>query len=149
MAHPQIWDQITKTVRELLPAIRESVEPDDEVADTIAEKIIAAMDDPGPVLEPGRETHRVGVVVFAESTGVDYSDAASLAEVAVRQSIAGELYRPNPATRPSVDGLTLHARFAKGSRPVRVAHVMDAAKACGNGYLAVRPTSKAYRERGM
>lgn len=84
--------------------------------------------------------HRVPVTVFTTVRGVDYRDAAHVAEYAVRHALAGA-----PLTR-----LPVEIRFKTNAHdvPVQVEDVMETGMAAGNGYLWVEATSKAYRERG-
>lgn len=153
--HPQQVDAIRRVLAEAVTELADVPHEDltDEAAataDSITERVVAALDDPGQLRDvSGLDTHRVAVLVFAETTGVDALDAARGAELAIRQLIAGELYRGNPNTVPGVDGRTCWLRMTKGATPVRVAAVMDLGMACGNGYTWVTPTAKAFRERSM
>lgn len=90
--------------------------------------------------------HRMAVVVFTTVRAVDRLDASHLAEDAValalghaeqvqqgRTEIRGELMM-------SRDRIDVSLRI-----PVQVAAIRELGIACGDGYLWVEPTSKAYR----
>jgi hypothetical protein len=84
------------------------------------------------------EWHDVGVVVFMRAPGVDARDAASRAEWALRRAI-----------RATPDAcLTDEGRNGTGAM-MPVVDVMEVGTAARNGYLWVRPTHLAARERGI
>lgn len=88
---------------------------------------------------------RVAVTLFCEAEGVDEMDAAAHATRAIRQALAGSPIARLPLTLPSV--VAYPGRSGEHVfEPVVVHQVMDAGMAAGNGYLWLRPTSKAFRE---
>lgn len=86
------------------------------------------------------DEHRVAVVVFATLRAVDPSDAAAIAEVAVKQAL-----RTSSIEHPSL--LTITAKFRNNERrPVHIHEVREVHRAAGAGFLHVHATSRAYRE---
>ncbi|MDX3661271.1 helix-turn-helix transcriptional regulator [Streptomyces sp. ID05-26A] len=86
----------------------------------------------------GREQEfRVGITVFMTAHGVDQVDASHLAEACVRQALR----------TAQVDEDVLQVEHAwLGTLQAKVHKVMDTTTAGINGYLATRPTARAYRE---
>jgi hypothetical protein len=74
---------------------------------------------------------RVGVVVFASTRAVDYTDAAHIVERAVQHAVG-----LGPRTVLLRPGMV---------REVHVADVIDMGMAAGNGYSMLLPTTKAWR----
>jgi hypothetical protein len=104
-----------------------------------------------------RQRHRVAVVVFCETEGVDYHDAGTGAVMAIEHALNG-----------GETGATGHAALARvasgddnpprvgfirkdGLRVMADVHdVMEIGMAAGNGYLWTHPTRKAFpREGGL
>jgi len=87
------------------------------------------------------EAHRVAVVVFCEVDTDLLEDAEVIAALAVRRALATtDAPRMWPAD-VSVDAYGSHF-------PIRAVRVVEAGMAAGNGYLWMRPTSKAFPESG-
>lgn len=84
----------------------------------------------------GCEEFQVAVTVFVTAHGVDRIDAQHGAEIAVSRALRSVAVEPGVLETP----------HSKGSFRVQVHKVMDATTAGLNGYLAVRPTNRAYRE---
>ena len=94
-------------------------------------------------MEDAAGSHRVAVTVFVEAAGVDVSDAANHAAMAVRNALAGGVQlRPLPYDLPPVR----HADLGDLD-PVTVHFVAETGAAGGNGYLRLTPTSLAYPSR--
>jgi hypothetical protein len=89
-------------------------------------------------MTPELDWHDVGVVVFMRAPGVDARDAAARAEWALRRAI-----RATPDA-----SLTDEGRNGTGAA-MPVVDLMEVGMAAGNGYLWLRPTPKAARERGL
>lgn len=90
--------------------------------------------------------HRVAVVVFTSVRAVDYADGAAIVTDALRKVIRdspGEYSEEIPHART----ITFEVERTDESWkvPVTVRAVMDLAMATGNGYIAVAPSSAAYR----
>lgn len=91
-------------------------------------------------IQDDREEFRVPVTVFTTVRGVDFRDAAAIADVAVRTAIRSAAVDDEP-------DCTLHVEHRRlGTLKVRVHHVMETGMAAGNGYLWTEATPKAYRE---
>jgi hypothetical protein len=83
----------------------------------------------------------VAVVVFTRVRGVDRIDASHIAESAVARAI---MDAPAP---PGADLVLRRTTQTQNLQvPVQVAQVRELGIACGNGYLWVEPTKRAYRE---
>lgn len=82
------------------------------------------------------EWHDVGIVVFMRAPGVDARDAEARAEWAIRRAI-----------RPTPDATLLDEGRNGTGAAMPVLDVQEVGMAAGNGYLWLRPTRKAYRER--
>jgi hypothetical protein len=82
--------------------------------------------------------HDVAVVVFARVRAMDYADAAHIAERAVRDLI--------DRNRPPVIHLRRLTRTQNLRIPVTVVEVRELGIACGDSYLRVTPSSKAFRQ---
>ena len=82
---------------------------------------------------------RVGVVVFTNVRGIDYSSASHAATRAVSRAVNGQ-----------EGGLVFDQEFVDyhWRVPVQVADVVELSMAAGNGYVAVVPATKAYRQWG-
>ena len=85
------------------------------------------------------EAFRVPVTVFATVRGVDFGDAAAIAEVAVRNTLRAAGTGEEKATL-----CVEHRRL--GTLEVQVHKVMETGMAGINGYLWTEASSKAYRE---
>ena len=85
----------------------------------------------------GRSEFRVAVTVFVTAQGVDQLDASHGAEIAIRHALRTVAVEPGVLETP-------HARL--GPFRVQVHKVMDTPTAGINGYLATRPTNRAFRE---
>jgi hypothetical protein len=91
--------------------------------------------------------HDVAVVVFARVRAVDYADAAHIAERAVCNLIGdqpGNRYRDKD--RAAVIHLRRLTRTQNLRIPVTVVEVRELGIACGDSYLRVTPSSKAFRQ---
>lgn len=86
--------------------------------------------------------HRIAVTVFCTTRAVDYSDACSIAEMAVRHTLQGR--RPGEVPKRLPADIALHIRGE--TIPVQVHDVKETGIAAGNGYLWTQATPKAYRE---
>lgn len=85
------------------------------------------------------EAFRVPVTVFTTVRGVDFRDAAAIAEVAIRNTLRDAATGEQKATL-----CVEHRRL--GTLEVQWHKVMETGMAAGNGYLWTETTSKAYRE---
>lgn len=84
------------------------------------------------------KSHQVAIVLFCESEGVDYRDAASVADLAIRQALGG------PKRNFKLDGSwtrdgELH------ERTVNVVCLREADTAMRNGYFNINPSNEAFR----
>lgn len=87
-----------------------------------------------------RERHRVAVVVFADIEGVDYDDACSGAELAIRHALSPDKGRLPVTHRVPVNHVHAEAR---------VVAIRELGLAQGNRYVWTRPTRRAWRESGL
>lgn len=87
------------------------------------------------------KTHRVGVLVFMNASGVDFADATNVACALIRDKLADGILNPLPVTLEFErrDGVKFTGE---------VIQVMEVGMAAGNGYLWTNVTSKSWRERG-
>jgi hypothetical protein len=86
--------------------------------------------------------HRVPITVFCSVRAVDYADARSVAEMAVRHTLTGRKAGAIPGPLPT----DIHLHLRGEDIPVAVHHVMETAVAARNGYLWTEATSQAYRK---
>lgn len=96
-----------------------------------------------PITNEDLPEHRVAVVVFTSVRAVDSADARYIAEAAVRAALLS-------GASPEHGDLELRRPARQGdSGPLRVRvpthEIRELGMACGNGYLFIEPTSKAYR----
>lgn len=84
---------------------------------------------------------RVAMVVFAEVPAADLIDAAALAQIALRQALAGTEQAPPRLPQ------TIRASLRGDQVPVTVRHVAELAQAALNGYLDLSPSNRAYPEQ--
>lgn len=96
-----------------------------------------------PITNEDLPEHRVAIVVFASVHAVDELDAGHIAEAAVRAALRS-------GVSPEHGDLELRRPARQGdSGPLRVRvpvhEIRELGMACGNGYLWVSPTGKAYR----
>lgn len=95
------------------------------------------------------DEYRVAVVVFTSVRAVDRLDARHIAEAAVSLVIR-DAQRVHPGSSGEPCGELFMRRVSQSQNlciPVQVAAIRELGVACGNGYLWVEPTAKAYRER--
>lgn len=90
--------------------------------------------------EDDLEVHDVGIVVFMRAPGVDALDAAHRADAAIRRAI-------NEAVDD--DGALLDRGPQGTGAAMPVDKTMEVGTAARNGYLWVRPTRQAARDRGV
>lgn len=86
--------------------------------------------------------HDVAVVVFARVRAVDDADAANIAERAVVQA-----FRQAQVARGGEPGRIVFSDPYRGfCVPALIAAVRELGIACGDSYLRVTPSSKAFRQ---
>lgn len=101
---------------------------------------VTASTEPQPRDNSDLPVHQVAMVLFTTVHAVDNLDAAAVARVAIVSALKDSM-----VVRPHAPA-TIMARFRDASVPVQVHEVMDLGVAGGNGYVWIKPTSKAYRE---
>jgi hypothetical protein len=88
------------------------------------------------------EQYNVVIAVFVQATGVDYGDAAAIAQMALRRALV-------TANTSDGDQITIDATFRDQPGDITIAGLKEVGVAVGNGYLWTQPTSKIYREQGL
>lgn len=84
------------------------------------------------------KTHQVAIVVFCEADGVDYLDAASVADMALKKAIGG------PERNFKLDG-SWTREGERHERTVNVVCFREAGIAIRNGYFRVEPSNEAFK----
>lgn len=90
--------------------------------------------------------HDVAVVVFTRVCAVDEINAANIAERAVRQAVRDALKTRYGRNHEPYGELEFRDLLRNFRVPVVVTDVHELGMACGDSYLHVTPTRKAYRE---